>query len=405
MAVDPCTAGLEVYLVGGAVRDALLGRAVVERDWVVVGATPEVMESRGFRPVGKDFPVFLHPETHEEYALARTERKTGRGYHGFSFHAAPDVTLEDDLVRRDLTVNAMAQRPDGTLVDPFSGHADLEARLLRHVSDAFQEDPVRILRLARFTARYAPLGFRPADETKYLCQRMVADGEVDHLVPERVWQELDKTLTEPCPSAFFRVLRDCGALARLIPELDGAFTREITTVAGHRVNAGDHALAAVDTAAKVDGADGPVKLALVLGALDRDDLAPGHARSACQRLRTPNAYRALTLTYAAHRNTAHAADALGAEGMLQLLEACDAFRRPERFSAFLLAVSVDAVTAGTADTVTDYPPTRRLQACLDATRDISGGRFAKAGLKGPAIAEAVQKERLRAIERLPRPGD
>lgn len=400
MSADPYTAGLEVYLVGGAVRDTLLGRTVTERDWVVVGATPAMMESRGFRPVGKDFPVFLHPDTHEEYALARTERKTGRGYHGFSFHAAPDVTLEDDLVRRDLTVNAMAQRPDGTLVDPFNGHGDLDARLLRHVSDAFQEDPVRILRLARFTARYAPLGFRPADETMALCRRMVADGEVDHLVPERVWQELDKTLTEPCPSAFFQVLRDCGALARLIPELDEAFSLPINTVSGGTTNAGEHSLAAVDTAAGIDGADGPVKLALTLGDLDNNDPQAGRVRSACQRLRTPNAYQALALTYAAQRNTAHAAGELDAEGVLQLLEGCDAFRRPERFGAFLLAVAVDAVTAGVTDDVENYPPRRLLQACLDATKTISGGRFAKEGLKGPAIAEAVRAERLRTIERL-----
>lgn len=398
MSADPYTAGLEVYLVGGAVRDALLGRTVTERDWVVVGATPALMESRGFRPVGKDFPVFLHPETHEEYALARTERKTGRGYHGFSFHAAPDVTLEDDLVRRDLTVNAMAQRPDGTLVDPFDGHTDLDARLLRHVSDAFQEDPVRILRLARFTARYAPLGFRPANETLALCQRMVDAGEVDHLVPERVWQELDKTLTEPRPSAFFHVLGDCGALARLVPALDEAFAQRVTTIAGDNATAGDHAMAAVDTAAAIDAADGPVKLALVLGDLDGGDPQAGRVRAACQRLRTPNAYQALALTYAAQRDTAHAAASLDAEGILQLLEVCDAFRRPERFSAFLLAVSVDAVAAGVTVSVEDYPPARLLQACLNATLEISGGRFAKEGLKGPAIAQAVRSERLRVIE-------
>nr|WP_091645789.1 multifunctional CCA addition/repair protein [Aquisalimonas asiatica] len=391
---------MEVYLVGGAVRDALLGRPVSERDWVVVGATPEAMEARGFRPVGKDFPVFLHPETHEEYALARTERKTGRGYHGFSFHAAPDVTLDDDLVRRDLTVNAMAQRPDGTLVDPFNGHADLEARLLRHVSDAFQEDPVRILRLARFTARYTPLGFRPADETMALCQRMVADGEVDHLVPERVWQELEKTLSEPCPSAFFHVLRHCGALARLIPELDAAFGLETRTVAGRRANAAEHALTALDTAAGLDEADGPVKLALVLGALDHEDLPPEAVHTACRRLRAPNAYQALAQNYAAHRHTAHGAETLSAEGVLQLLHACDAFRRPERFSAFLLAVSVDAATAGVTDDARDYTPARRLRACLDATRGITGGRFADEGLKGPAIAEAVRAERLRVIAAL-----
>ena len=223
------TAGLRVYLVGGAVRDKLLGLPVTERDWVVVGASPEEMLRRGFKAVGKDFPVFLHPRTKEEYALARTERKTGPGYRGFAFHAAPDVTLEQDLARRDLTINAIAETTDGELVDPFGGKRDLEQRLLRHVSPAFAEDPVRILRLARFAARYHRLGFKVAPETMALCQRMVAAGEVDALVPERVWQELAKALMEPSPEVFITVLRECGALARLMPEVDISYVSTSTT--------------------------------------------------------------------------------------------------------------------------------------------------------------------------------
>src|SRR5690625_1566027 len=243
---------MKVYLVGGAVRDRLLGLPVHERDWVVVGATPEALSEAGYRPVGKDFPVFLHPRTKEEYALARTERKTAPGYQGFSFHASPEVTLEQDLERRDLTINAIAEAEDGTVIDPFGGQADLEARWLRHVSPAFAEDPVRILRLARFAARFEPLGFRIAEETLALCQDMVRDGEVDALVPERVWQELSRALMEPKPSAFIQTLRACGALARLMPEIDTLFGVPQPAEHHPEVDTGVHTLLTLDMTARFD---------------------------------------------------------------------------------------------------------------------------------------------------------
>ncbi|WP_290652446.1 multifunctional CCA addition/repair protein [Aquisalimonas sp.] len=403
---------MDVYLVGGAVRDQLLGRPVTERDWVVVGTTPEALESRGFRPVGKDFPVFLHPETHEEYALARTERKTGRGYHGFSIHAAPEVSLQEDLARRDLTINAMAQRPDGTLVDPFGGREDLDARLLRHVSPAFQEDPVRILRLARFSARYAALGFRPAEATLVLCSRMVANGEVDHLVPERVWQELEKALGEARPSAFFGVLRECEALHRLLPELDALFACSRDTLTGATVNAGDHAMRALDQAATTD-APGLVRWALVVQDVDRG-AAPRHAAAAdpagapeavrvvCHRLRAPTAYRELAESLARHRHGVHHAPSLGAWEVLDLLQAADAFRRPGRFGDLLLACELDARASGLVVDATGYRPRRYLEACLEASRMITGGAFVRQGVTGPAIASALKRERINTVEAIRR---
>jgi len=239
---------MKIYIVGGAVRDELLGRANADRDYVVVGASPQAMLDKGFRPVGKDFPVFLHPETHEEYALARTERKTGHGYHGFAFHAAPDVTLEEDLARRDLTINAMAKAIDGTLVDPFCGQRDLQGKILRHVGPAFAEDPVRILRLARFAARFAD--FSVAPETLTLMRDMVADGEVDHLVAERVWQELAKGLLEEMPSRMFEVLRQCGALPRLLPEVDALFGVPQRADYHPEIDTGVHTLMVVDESAR-----------------------------------------------------------------------------------------------------------------------------------------------------------
>lgn len=243
---------MEIYLVGGAVRDGLLGLPVQERDWVVVGATPADMLARDFRPVGKDFPVFLHPRTHEEYALARTERKIAPGYHGFSVHSAPDVTLEDDLLRRDLTINAMARDAEGRLIDPYHGSRDLEARRLRHVSPAFAEDPVRILRLARFSARYAPLGFRVAPETVELMRAMVANGEVDSLVPERVWAETVRALGESRPEQFIETLRDCGALARIFPELDRLFGVPQSPAHHPEIDTGQHTLLALTQAVRLN---------------------------------------------------------------------------------------------------------------------------------------------------------
>lgn len=402
MAADPHLEGLEVYLVGGAVRDRLLGKPVSERDWVVVGATPEALEARGFRPVGRDFPVFLHPETHEEYALARTERKTGRGYHGFHFHATPEVSLEADLARRDLTVNAMAEAADGSLVDPFGGRDDLAARRLRHVTDAFREDPVRILRLARFSARLARYGFVPATDTLDLCRAMVADGEVDHLVPERVWQELAKALEEAQPSAFFRVLRDCGALARVIPEVDALFGCQRTNAAGATVDAGEHGLASLDTAAAADAAK-RIRLGLAWQFLgtgtDGTDPEPT-VRDLAERLRVPNDERAMITLCARHLPAIHNVETASADAVVALLEAADAYRQPERFHALTRAAELDAQASGAIAADSGYPPRHTLDRCLEATAAITGGPFAREGLRGPAIRERVHAERVATIAAL-----
>ena len=326
---------MQTYLVGGAVRDELLGQPTADRDYVVVGATPEAMLAAGFRPVGKDFPVFLHPRTHEEYALARTERKTGRGYHGFSFHAAPEVTLEEDLARRDLTINAMAQDAEGRIVDPFGGQADIAQRVLRHVGSAFVEDPVRILRLARFAARFSD--FSVAPETRQLMQTMVANGEVDHLVAERVWQELAKGLMEARPSRMFEVLRDCGALARLLPEIDALFGVPQRPDYHPEIDAGIHTLMALDQSALFD-----CPLAVRFAALTHDlgkattpaDILPRHIgheersgpllEGLCQRLRVPNDCRDLALMTALHHGKVHRSAELRAATLVRLFEQTDA---------------------------------------------------------------------------------
>jgi tRNA nucleotidyltransferase (CCA-adding enzyme) len=340
---------MQAYVVGGAVRDALLGLPVQDHDWVVVGATPEQMVAQGFRPVGKDFPVFLHPQTHEEYALARTERKTAPGYHGFVFHTSPDVKLEDDLVRRDLTVNAMARAADGSIVDPYGGQQDLHDRIFRHVSDAFAEDPVRILRLARFAARFAD--FRVADTTNALMRRMVDEGEVDALVPERVWQELARGLMEGAPSHMFAVLRDCGALARILPELDAVWNDAL--------------------ARRIDGAAGralalPVRFAVLVLELDTASIA-----ALSQRLRVPTECRDLALMTARERDTIGKAPALSAQEIVTLLERCDGFRKPERFAEMLLAAACGALDAGADDA-----PGQHLLRALAAARAVNAGEVA-----------------------------
>jgi len=344
---------MRIYVVGGAVRDALLGLPVQDRDHVVVGATPEAMLAAGFRPVGKDFPVFLHPDTQEEYALARTERKTAPGYHGFVFHTAPEVTLEEDLVRRDLTINAMAQGEDGVIVDPYGGRRDLEARVFRHVSPAFAEDPVRILRLARFAARFPE--FTVAPETLALMQTMVEAGEVDALVPERVWQELARGLMEQHPSRMLAVLRDCGALARIMPELDALWGVPQPAKHHPEVDTGVHMMLVIDVAA-----EGGHTLAVRFAALMHDlgkgitpaDKWPSHhghesmgtklISALCKRLKVPNDCRDLALiTAREHGNVARAFE-LRPNTMVTLFERCDAFRKPERFNDMLLAAECDA---------------------------------------------------------------
>ncbi|MFM2289968.1 MAG: hypothetical protein RL684_3111 [Pseudomonadota bacterium] len=370
---------MQVYLVGGAVRDELLGLPVRERDWVVVGGSPAQLEAQGFRPVGRDFPVFLHPETGEEYALARVERKTGPGYRGFVTGHSPDVTLEQDLQRRDLTVNAMARAGDGTLVDPYGGRADLEARLLRHVSPAFSEDPVRILRVARFLARFAPLGFRVAPDTLAVMRAMVAAGEVQALVPERVWKELERALGEPEPACAFELLQACGALALLAPELAAALARAaVATLAPLR--------AAVQ--AKLSPAQRWAALVAPLGEPASEALA--------QRLRVPNDFRELAVTAARQLAAQPGSATPSPDELLALVERCDALRRPERFEAAL------AAAARSSPSLAAQAP--RLLQGLAQLRSVRLDDAQLGTLAGPAIAARLRELRLAALATPAGPG-
>ncbi len=365
---------MKIYRVGGAVRDALLGLPVRDHDWVVVGATPQALTAEGYLPVGKDFPVFLHPQTREEYALARTERKTAQGYHGFAVHAAPDVTLEEDLARRDLTINAIAQDADGVLTDPYGGQRDIAARVLRHVTSAFAEDPVRILRVARFAARFTD--FSVAPETLQLMRDMVAGGEVDALVPERVWQELARGLMERQPSRMFEVLRDCGALSKLLPEVD----------------AGPHLMSVLDMAGQLD-APLPVRFAcLGLG----HDLGKG----LYQRLRVPTDCREIADVVAREHGHIHRSAGSNAAALVRLLERCDAFRKPQRFADILLACECDARGRfGLSEQ--PYPQRQRLLAALTAAQSVPTHEVAAAaeaqGERGAKIGERVHAARVAAV--------
>jgi tRNA nucleotidyltransferase (CCA-adding enzyme) len=408
-------AGHRVYLVGGAVRDELLGRAHGDRDYVVVGATPDDLLALGYQPVGKDFPVFLHPDSGEEYALARTERKTGPGYHGFTFHAAPDVTLEDDLVRRDLTINAMARDASGELIDPYGGERDLQARLLRHVSPAFAEDPVRVLRVARFLARYAPLGFTIAGETMALMRGMVAAGEVAHLVPERVWAETRKALAEPAPSAFVRSLHECGALAIVFPEIDALYGVPQSPQHHPEVDCGLHLELVLDQAAQLAPGDdlaGFCALTHDLGksltpaselprhiAHEHRGLAP--LAALCERLKVPAEHAQIAALTCRHHLDAHRALELKPVTVLSLLEAFDVFRRPERLGPFLVACTADKRgRLGHAEDA--YPQADFLRAARDAARAVTAQAFIEQGLRGEAIGEAMRRARVAAIAALPR---
>src|SRR5690348_4237289 len=365
----------------------MLGRAHGDRDYVVVGATPADMLADGYKPVGKDFPVFLHPDTGEEYALARTERKTGPGYHGFSFHAAPDVTLEDDLARRDLTINAMARDEAGALVDPYGGEKDLRAKVLRHVSPAFAEDPVRILRVARFYARYAPLGFCIAEETLALMRNMVEQGEAAHLVPERVWAETRRALSEPRPSAFLSALRACGALAVLFPEIDALYGVPQSPQHHPEVDSGVHLELVLDEAARLAPGDDLVGFCALthdLGkALTPEGELPRHIghehrglaplRSLCARLKVPAEHAELAALTCRHHLEAHRALELKPATLLKLLEAFDAFRRPARLDPFLVACTADK--RGRLQHENDaYPQADFLRAARDAARAVKIGR-------------------------------
>lgn len=401
---------MKIYQVGGAVRDQLLGLPVQDRDWVVVGATPQQMLDLGYLPVGKDFPVFLYPQTREEYALARTERKTAPGYTGFVFHADPTVTLEEDLRRRDLTINAMALDENGKLIDPYHGQHDLQQKILRHVSPAFVEDPVRILRVARFAARFTPLGFKLADETIRLMQTMVTNGEVDALVPERVWAECQRAFGEVQPSAFITTLRDCGALKKLMPEIDALFGVPQTEHHHPEIDTGIHTLMVIDQAARL-WRDPLIVCAAMLhdlgkGITPQDEL-PRHIehetrglpliRQFCQRLRAPNDYRDLALIAGQYHLHAHRAAELRPTTIVDLLQKTDAFRRPERFEQFLRACEADSRGRGGREN-SPYPQADILRQALSVAQRVNAADINSEGLAGPAIADAIRQARIRAVK-------
>lgn len=399
---------MKTYVVGGAVRDALLGLPVQDHDHVVVGATPDEMIARGFRPVGKDFPVFLHPDTHEEYALARTERKTAPGYKGFVFHAASDVTLEQDLIRRDLTINAMAQDESGVIVDPFGGQKDLQARVFRHVSEAFAEDPVRILRVARFAARFTE--FSVAPETNALMHRMVEAGEVDALVPERVWQELSRGLMEAKPSRMFEVLRACGALSRILPELDALWGVPQPERHHPEVDTGVHVMMAIDYAAG-QRYGLPIRCAVLMHDLGKGITSPeewpkhhGHegrgvqlVDQVCKRLKIPNDCRDLAAMTAREHGNVGRAFALRAKTIVTLFERCDGFRKPQRFINMLAACECDyRGRAGFEDR--PFPQKDYLAAALSAAQAVNAGEVAQRHKEQPQrIPEAVHAARVDAV--------
>ncbi|OJU92105.1 MAG: multifunctional CCA tRNA nucleotidyl transferase/2'3'-cyclic phosphodiesterase/2'nucleotidase/phosphatase [Burkholderiales bacterium 66-5] len=407
---------MQIYQVGGAVRDRLLGRAVHDRDWVVVGSTPEEMAAAGYQPVGRDFPVFLHPQTHEEYALARTERKSGRGYHGFVVHASPDVTLEEDLARRDLTINAIAANAEwtgtGAVFDPYNGVADLRARVLRHVSPAFAEDPVRILRVARFAARFTD--FSVAPETLALMRQMVDNGEIDHLVPERVWQELARGLMEARPSRMLQVLRECGALAVLLPEVERLWGVPQRADYHPEVDTGVHLLLVLDMAAHLQ-----TKLAVRFACLTHDlgkgttpaHILPRHlgheGRSAallqdvCERLRVPTDCRETADVVAREHGNIHRSESLNAEAILRLLERCDALRQSARFADVLLACECDARGRGGLQD-SPYPQRPRLAAALQVVQQVAtapiAAQAAANGASGPQVGDAIRRARVQALQ-------
>jgi tRNA nucleotidyltransferase (CCA-adding enzyme) len=401
-------AGIRSYCVGGAVRDALLGLPVQDQDFVVVGATPEQMVAQGYRPVGKDFPVFLHPETHEEYALARTERKTARGYKGFQVYASPEVTLEQDLARRDLTINAIARDEAGTLIDPYGGKADLEASILRHVSEAFVEDPVRILRVARFSARFPK--FRIAPETLALMREMVANGEVDALVPERVWQELAKGLMEAAPSRMFLILRECGALAKILPEIERLFGVPQPPLHHPEIDTGVHVMLVVDYAA-AQNFSLPVRFAALTHDLGKGttpaDVLPRHigheersvnlVKAMCKRIKVPNDCRDLALIVAKFHGKVHRVEEMRPDTVMRLLQDTDAIRQPQRFESFLLACECDS-RGRTGFEERPYPQAEHLRCALRAAMSVDAGAIAAGHFTPDAIRDAVYQARLEAVK-------
>ncbi|MDT8398053.1 MAG: multifunctional CCA addition/repair protein [Pseudomonadales bacterium] len=401
---------MQIYLVGGAVRDKLLDIPVKDRDWVVVGATVPEMLALGYQQVGKDFPVFLHPQSKEEYALARTERKTGSGYTGFSVHAAPDVSLEEDLLRRDLTINAMAEDSAGNLIDPYQGRRDIHERILRHVSPAFGEDPLRVLRVARFAARFAHLGFSVAPETLELMRGLVATGEMGHLVSERVWQEMQRALAEKSPAVFFQTLRDCGALADILPELNNLFGVPQPATYHPEIDTGIHCLMALEQAAALS-LDPAVRFAALTHdvgkALTPREKWPTHTRhevlgaalieALCERLRVPVNFRELAKLVCLHHTACHRAERHDAGELLTILEQLDAFRRPERFEQVLLACEADA-RGRTGLEERTYPQAALLQKALKLAAAVDIQASIKSGLRGADIGAELGRQRLLSIQ-------
>ena len=403
---------MKIYLVGGAVRDRLLGIEPSEHDWVVVGASPEEMLRLGYRQVGNDFPVFLHPETKDEYALARTERKTAPGYTGFIVHATPDVSLEEDLKRRDLTINAIAEDENGKLIDPFHGQEDLQNGLLRHISPAFAEDPVRILRVARFAARFAKWGFHVAHGTNKLMRDMVEAGEVDALVPERVWAETEKALGEEHPERFFEVLRACGALARIYPEIDALFGVPQPQKHHAEIDTGVHIMMVLRQAARIT-TDTRVRFAALVHDLGKGTTPPSEwpshiahedrgaqlVKQLAERLRIPNEYRDLGMLASRYHSHCHRAYELRAGTLLNTLEGLDAFRRPDRFEQFLLACEADA-RGRKGHEQDDYPQARLFQNALEACRKVDHQGLIEKGLSGEAFAMQLRQLRVKAIQQI-----
>ncbi len=400
---------MEIYLVGGAVRDGLLKQAVRDNDWVVTGATPQQMVDLGYKPVGRDFPVFLHPETKEEYALARTEKKSGHGYHGFVFHTSPDVTLEEDLARRDLTINAMAQDSDGNIIDPYGGKDDLKKGLLRHVSDAFIEDPVRLLRIARYAARYAKHGFTIADETQQLLKKIVTSGEVNELVAERVWNEISSALDEETPSVFFLALRQCNALAVLLPEIDRLFGVPQSPFYHPEIDTGVHTMMVIDMAAN-SAADNLVRFAALCHDLGKGTTLasrlPKHIahetrglvliKRLCERFRIPSGHRQMAELVCEYHSHCHRATELRISTILKVLQALDVFRRPERMDRFLLACEADARgRLGFEDAA--YPQAEIFRLCFVAAKQVDIQDLISSGISGKEIQTQLKSRREQAI--------
>lgn len=403
---------MKIYLVGGAVRDELLGYPYHEKDWVVVGATVDDMIAAGYQQVGKDFPVFLHPETKEEHALARTERKTAAGYKGFEVHASPDVTLEDDLVRRDLTINAIAKEENGVLVDPYNGIEDIKNKVLRHVSPAFTEDPVRILRVARFLARYAHLGFTIADETMALMKTMVSAGEVDALVPERVWQEMQKALTEKTPTAFITTLRDCGALQKILPEVDCLFGVPQPEEHHPEIDTGIHTLMVLEQACLLSN-DSEVRFAALMHDLGKgttpEEEWPRHIAheergakivlTVCKRLRVPNEFRDLAERTARFHLHYHRALELKPATVVKTMEQLDAYRKPERFEKFLLASEADARGRPGFENE-EYQQGDFFRQALTVSKDVDIQALREQGYENMQLANKIKEARTKAVTEL-----